>query len=109
MTMGSGDGEMEFIPPRWTLYMLRAADGRLYTGITTDLQRRVSEHRLGGRLGAKALRGKAPLKIVFTCPFADRSAASVAEYRIKQLSRAAKERLLSGDITLQSLLNKGSE
>lgn len=104
MTMECRGGEVTVTPPGWTLYMLRAADGRLYTGITTDLQRRVSEHRLGGRLGAKALRGKAPLKVVFTCPFADRSAASVAEYRIKQLSRATKERLLSGDITLQSLL-----
>ena len=88
----------------WVLYVLRTADERLYTGITTDLQRRLAEHAQGGKLAAKALRGRAPLQVVFTSPFADRSQASAAEYRVKQLTRAGKERLIAGDITIQSLL-----
>jgi putative endonuclease len=88
----------------WVLYILRAADARLYTGITTDLERRVAEHSEGGRLAAKALRGRAPLQLVFSSGFEDRSQASVAEYRVKRLSRAVKERLVAGDITIQSVL-----
>ena len=90
----------------WTLYMIRTADGRLYTGITTDLERRLAEHSAGGRRGAKALRGRAPLQIVFRCEFTDRSQASTAEYRIKQLNRGMKERLVMGDITIQSVLGQ---
>jgi len=89
----------------WLLYILRTADARLYTGITTDLERRVAEHSQGGPLGAKALRGRAPLQVVFTSPFADRSQASIAEYRVKQLTKATKERLIAGDITIQSVLS----
>ncbi|MBT8145778.1 MAG: GIY-YIG nuclease family protein [Gammaproteobacteria bacterium] len=86
------------------LYILRTADARLYTGITTDLERRFAEHSQGGQLGAKALRGRAPLQVVYTSPFNDRSQASVAEYRVKRLTRAAKERLIAGDISMQSVL-----
>lgn len=89
----------------WTLYMVRTADSRLYTGITTDLERRLTEHRAGGQRGAKALRGRAPLQLVFCCEFSDRSQASRAEYRVKQLSRVVKERLVTGDITIQSVLH----
>ncbi|MCB1669527.1 MAG: GIY-YIG nuclease family protein [Pseudomonadales bacterium] len=85
--------------------MLRSADSRLYTGITTDLGRRLEEHRQGGRRGAKALRGRAPLELVYNCAFRDRSSASVAEYRVKQLSRIMKERLVAGDISLQTLIS----
>ncbi len=88
----------------WTLYMVRSADSRLYTGITTDPGRRIEEHRRGGRRGAKALRGRAPLNLVFSCSFADRSTALTAEYRVKQLSRSMKERLIAGEFTLQSLI-----
>ena len=88
----------------WVLYILRTTDDRLYTGITTDLVRRIAEHGHGGPLAAKALRGRAPLQVVFTSPFEDRSQASAAEYRVKRLSRAAKERLIAGDITIQSVL-----
>ncbi|MEZ5491442.1 MAG: GIY-YIG nuclease family protein [Gammaproteobacteria bacterium] len=91
----------------WMLYLIRTADDRLYTGITTDLDRRLTEHRAGGRRGAKALRGRAPLQLVFSCEFVDRSQASAAEYRVKQLSRIMKERLVTGDITIQSLLQAG--
>ena len=94
----------------WKLYIIRSSDSRLYTGITTDLARRLDEHREGGPRGAKALRGRGPLQLVFSCEFADRSAASAAEYRVKQLTRAMKERLVAGDISIQSvLMQQGSK
>ena len=74
----------------WHLYMLECADGRLYTGITTDPARRFAEHSAGGIKAAKALRGKGPLRLVFAQPVGTRSAALSAEYRLKQLSRAEK-------------------
>jgi len=76
----------------WHLYLLRTAAGLLYTGITTDVPRRLTQHQCGK--GAKALRGKGPLTLVFHCAIGDRSAALKAEYRIKQLSRSQKERLV---------------
>jgi putative endonuclease len=72
--------------------MLRTAAGQLYTGITTDVPRRLTQHQRGK--GAKALRGKGPLMLVFHCAIGDRSAALKVEYRVKQLSRGQKERLV---------------
>lgn len=77
----------------WHLYILRTAAGLLYTGITTDVPRRLAQHQYGK--GAKALRGKGPLTLMFHCAVGDRSAALKMEYRIKQLSRGQKERLVS--------------
>ncbi|PLR36381.1 hypothetical protein CYR55_12030 [Chimaeribacter californicus] len=76
----------------WHLYILRTAAGQLYTGITTDVPRRLTQHQNGR--GAKALRGKGPLMLVFHCGIGDRSAALKVEYRVKQLSRGQKERLV---------------
>ncbi|QDY40805.1 GIY-YIG nuclease family protein [Candidatus Pantoea soli] len=73
---------------RWQLYMLQTAAGMLYTGITTDVNRRLQQHQQGR--GARALRGKGPLTLVFYCDAGDRAAASRLEYRVKQLSRAQK-------------------
>jgi putative endonuclease len=83
----------------WHVYMIRTARGQLYTGISTDVQRRLAEHEQG-RAGAKSLRGKGPLALVWQCEANDRSHASQLEYRIKQLSRQDKERLVSGEITV---------
>lgn len=80
---------------QWFLYMVRTASGQLYTGISVDPLRRLRQHQ--GKLagGAKALRGKGPLQLVYQHPYVDRSTASKAEYHLKQLSKAAKERLIS--------------
>ncbi|GAA0470454.1 MULTISPECIES: GIY-YIG nuclease family protein [Tatumella] len=72
----------------WSLYMVRTASGALYTGITTDVARRFMRHQQGN--GAKALRGKGPLSLVFQCPAGDRSLASKLEYQLKQRSRRDK-------------------
>ena len=77
----------------WYLYMLRMPSGMLYTGITIDVTRRVAQHQAGK--GAKALRGKGELELVFHCQVGDRSMALRLEYRVKQLSKTQKERLVT--------------
>ena len=71
------------------LYILKCLDKSLYTGITTDLFRRVREHN-SSKLGAKYTRGRRPVKLVFSKKFKSRSTASREEFRIKKLSRGAK-------------------
>ncbi|MDO8565667.1 MAG: GIY-YIG nuclease family protein [Candidatus Moranbacteria bacterium] len=71
------------------LYILKCADGTLYTGITVDLKRRIIEHN-SSALGAKYTRGRRPVTLIFSKKFRTRSTASVAESRIKKLSREEK-------------------
>ncbi len=71
------------------LYILKCADGTLYTGITTDLKRRVIEHN-SKNIGAKYTAGRRPVKLVYSKKFKDRSTASKEEARIKKLSRNQK-------------------
>lgn len=91
----------------WSVYLLRCADGSLYTGISTDVQRRLLDHRgeSGSGKGAKALRGRQPLALVYQQAVADKSIALQLEYRIKQLSKANKERLIAGGLSLSDLLS----
>ncbi len=79
----------------WHVYIVRCADGTLYTGIARDVQRRIAEHNGAGGRGAKCLRGKRPVRLVYQESFFGRAAASRREYQIKQLGRAAKEQLLA--------------
>ncbi|MCU4925953.1 GIY-YIG nuclease family protein [Halobacteria archaeon AArc-dxtr1] len=76
------------------VYVLSCADDTLYTGYTTDLERRVSEHNAG--TGAKYTRGRTPVELVYHERYETKSAAMSREYEIKQLSRPAKERLVGG-------------
>ena len=77
------------------VYVLECADGSLYTGYTTDLERRVAEHDAGD--GAKYTRCRTPVELVHSERFDSRSAAMSREYEIKQFSRREKERLVSAD------------
>jgi putative endonuclease len=86
----------------WSLYLIRTADNRLYTGITTDVARRFMQHQSGK--GAKALRGKGELILAFSAPVGERSLALRMEYRIKQLTKRQKERLVAGDGIFEALL-----
>ena len=87
----------------WTLYIIRARNGELYTGITTDVERRFAEHEAGGEKSARYLRGRGPLVLVFSEKVGDRSAASKVEWAVKQLPKAEKEALVAGDLQLGSL------
>ncbi|ODU35167.1 MAG: endonuclease [Thiobacillus sp. SCN 63-374] len=74
----------------WCVYMLRCADGSLYTGITTDLARRVAEHNGAGGLGARYTRSRRPVQLVYAEAAASRAEAARREAAIKQLDRAGK-------------------
>lgn len=84
----------------WFVYMVRTAGGALYTGITTDVPRRFGEHQAGAPKGARSLRGKGPLELVFYSPAGDRSRASKLEWHIKQWPRQRKEALVLGTLSL---------
>ncbi len=99
---------MTVTPKQWHLYLLRCADGSLYTGISTDVERRLGEHQdIDGKgKGAKALRGKRPLQLVFSERLESRSDALKLEYRVKQLSKEQKEKLILNEAGLDSLLGE---
>jgi putative endonuclease len=75
------------------LYILKCADQTLYTGITTDLPRRIAEHN-DRKLGAKYTATRRPVKLVYSKKFATRSTASKAEARIKKLTKPQKLKLI---------------
>ncbi len=81
----------------WFVYLLRCADNSLYTGITTDLNRRLAEHNgeNNSNKGARYTRHRRPVCLVYSETLANRACASQREYAIKQLSRTAKEQLIT--------------
>jgi putative endonuclease len=81
----------------WFVYVLRCADDTLYTGIATDVQRRLQEHNGDARLAAKYTRSRRPLELVYSEPALDRAAACRREQVIKRLSRWAKLALIAAD------------
>ncbi len=78
----------------WTVYIIEASDGSLYTGITTDMERRWQEHAVGLR-GAKFFcAGRRPQRLCYQEAAVDRSAATRRELAIKRLSRTQKLSLI---------------
>ncbi len=77
----------------WHVYIVRCADNTLYTGVAVDVAARVAQHCAG--TGAKYTRARAPVTLVWSARARSRSTACKREYAIKQLSREAKERLIS--------------
>lgn len=88
----------------WSVYLIRMASGSLYCGISTDVERRLAEHQ-GSARGARALKGKGPLTLVYQQLVGDRSQALKAEYRIKQLHKRDKEKLVSGAMLLSEAVD----
>lgn len=80
---------------RWQVYIVRCTDGTLYTGVATDVLRRVAEHNGAGKAGARYTRTRRPVKLVYRERAANRSAACQREYRIKQLDRREKLKLIA--------------
>ena len=88
----------------WYLYILRCGDGSLYTGITTDVSRRLEAHRRGK--GAKYTRGRGPLELVYQQLCGTHSDALRRELELKALSRTQKEALAETMITRENPLDK---
>ena len=84
-------------PPIWYLYLLECANGAYYAGITTDVAARFATHQSGK--GARYTRANPPVRIVGQASYADRSAASKAEWQLKQLPREAKPGFFSSGDT----------
>jgi putative endonuclease len=85
----------------WFLYLIRCKHGRLYTGITTDVERRFAEHTDNGKKGSKYLRGKAPLTLVMKKKIGSRSTALKIEAKVKKLSKTKKEMFVDGKIKVR--------
>lgn len=80
------------MPDAW-VYMLRCADGSLYTGWSTDVPRRLARHRAGK--ASRYTASRLPVELAFAAPMADRAAAGREEARIKALDRAGKLALIA--------------
>ena len=82
----------ERVAKLWSIYMVRDASNRLYTGISTDVERRFAEHQAGK--GARALRGRGPLTLVWQQEVGEHALALRLEYQLKQWRKSRKEALL---------------
>jgi putative endonuclease len=91
----------------WYLYIIRCRDGTLYTGITTDVGRRFAEHQRG--TGARYLKGRSPLVLQLQKKVGDRRLALKMENRVKRLSRAEKENLISVPGYFEDLVQSTAE
>lgn len=87
----------------WSVYIIRCGDDSLYTGISTAVERRLREHARGGSRGARYLRGRGPLTLVFARPVGDRSAALRTEHALRQLPRRLKEQVIDGRLGIDEI------
>ncbi|HFQ5122449.1 TPA: GIY-YIG nuclease family protein [Vibrio vulnificus] len=85
--------------PDWSVYLIRTRLNALYCGISNNVERRFCMHQQGK--GAKALKGKGPLELVWSVPVGSKSMALKLERHIKTLRKQDKERLVKGDLLLQ--------
>lgn len=83
----------------WCVYMIRCSDASLYTGVTTDIVRRFTEHKKG-KIGAKYTKAKIPLSVVYVEKCASRSEAQIREAQIKKLKKDEKELLVKSQVKL---------
>lgn len=86
----------------WFLYIIQCRDGSLYTGIAKDVEQRLAEHRAGR--GAKYLRGRGPLTLVFRAAVGPKSAALKIERKVKKLTRSNKQRLVNRPLEFEDML-----
>lgn len=96
-----GDPNVE----KWYVYMIKCGKGTLYTGITTDVDRRFSEHENGGAKAARYLKGRGPLKLMFEFNAGGRDRALKLEHKIKRLPRARKERLIEHPESMHRIID----
>lgn len=86
----------------WFLYILQTEEQTLYTGITTDVARRLAQHQSGK--GAKYVKGRGTLTVMYQIEVENRSQALKLEYHIKQLTRAKKWQIITQQPTLSELM-----
>ncbi len=86
---------MKEVAVDWTVYIVRCADGSLYTGISLEVSRRVEEHNASDELGARYTRTRRPVALVYREAAASRAAATRREREIKRLTRQKKEALVA--------------
>ncbi len=77
----------------WYVYIVECSDNTYYTGITNDIEKRISKHNSGK--GAKYTRNRGPVKLLWSIESENRSEASKLEYKIKKLKRIEKEKLIN--------------
>ncbi|MBX2858902.1 MAG: GIY-YIG nuclease family protein [Cellvibrionaceae bacterium] len=79
----------------WSVYILECADGSFYTGVTTDIDRRIIEHNNNTGRGARYTRGRGPVKLSYIEPQESQSCACKREAQIKRLKRKQKKQLIA--------------
>lgn len=87
----------------WFLYVIRCKHGKLYTGITTDVERRFTEHTSNDKKCAKSLRGKTPLTLVMKKKIGSKGMALKMEAKVKKLPKIKKEMFVMGKIKLREI------
>lgn len=90
--------------PDWHVYLVRTRFGALYTGIATDVMRRLAEHQNGGKKGSRCLRSKGPLQLAYSAKIGSRALALKVESCIKKLPKDKKEAIVAGKPTGKALL-----
>lgn len=90
----------------WYLYLIRCRDGTLYTGISTDVDRRLAQHQRAGNAGSKYLKGRGPLNLVFQKNLGSKSLALKVERRVKRISKARKEKIVEVSGYLSQIVNR---
>jgi len=88
----------------WYVYILCCGNGALYTGVTTDVRRRLREHQTNGRLAARFTRAFPPVELVYRCCVGDKKTAYQVEYRIKRLNRRQKAIVIAENFSKTKLL-----
>ncbi|MCP1726365.1 putative endonuclease [Natronospira proteinivora] len=89
----------------WYLYLLDC-DGRLYTGVSTDVARRLREHRQGRSRAARFTRGAGQIELVYQVALHNRSEALRAEARLRRLRRASKQAVIEAELDREALLDR---
>jgi len=85
-------------------YILRCSDKSLYCGMTSNLEKRLKEHNSNGSRGAKYLRAKKPVILVYSETYLDIKTAMNREFQVKKWTKAKKEALIKGDLELLKTL-----
>lgn len=93
----------------WYIYLIRRGDGNLYTGISTDVERRFAQHQEGGKTGSKYLKGRGPLTLVFQSWVGSISTALKVERMVKKLSRPTKEKLIASPEDIAEMIKRANE